>query len=149
MVIKAGFQEKHPNSLIWILFGCSFALFITGAIVYGVGTKSIKSKEDPMFNYWPLVDALCRIFPHVLVCVIYRLCRFSANKSVILALHVILAILAFIGTVFANEHQIYKGDAFNGSALIETAIIHKHIPKDPIIWIFSSWLEFLYVSSGL
>lgn len=145
MAIKLGFQEKHPNILIWILFGSSFTLFVVGAILYGLGTKKLWAEEDPMFIYWPLIDSMFRILPHVVVCIIYRLCRFSSNKSVALALHVIIAVFAFIGTVFANEHEIYKGGVTNVTALMQKAIIHKIVPKDPLIWIFSSWLEFFYV----
>lgn len=145
MAIIPRVQEKHPNYLIWILFCSSFVLFVIGAILYGFGTKKLRSDQDSMFNYWPLLDSMLRILPHVVVCVIYRLCRFYSNKSVVLALHVIIAVLAFIGTVFANEHQIWKGSTFSATAWIKVGKIHKIVPKDPVIWIFSTWLEFLYV----
>lgn len=146
MAVYPGFQEKHPNFLIWILFGFSFLFFLVSAILYSISIKRIVVEEDPLFDYWPLFDALFRVLPHILVCTIYKLCRFISNKSVILTLHIILAVLAFIGTVFANEHMIYKGETFNVTSFMETAIRHKHIPKDPLIWTFTSWLEFFYVS---
>lgn len=146
MAIKPGFQEKHPNSLIWILFSLSFMLFIIGVILYAISVRKLIIEEDPVFNYWPVIDALFRFMPHILTCTVFKLCRFCPDKSVVLALHVLLGIGAFLGSIFANEHMIYKGNAFNITAFIELAVLHEHIPKDPIIWTITTWLEFLYVS---
>lgn len=138
-------QENHPNCIIWLMFSLSCLVFVASAVYYLVALKG-STVMDIHFHYWPIIDAGCRILPHVLVCVIYRLCRFSMNKSGILAVHVIIAVLGFLGAVFGNEHEIYNISIFTYEPYIQRSLAHALIAKDPVIWIISSWTEFIYVN---
>lgn len=147
-MFKINFQEQYPNCVIWILFTSTLILFLIGLFTYFTFILSSESLNT-MYNYWPMIDAGTRIFLHVFASVIYRLCRRSHNKRVLLVLHVIIGLLAFLGGSIVNEHEYYKGQSFYGSAFIEKCNFYKKLINDPFLSLFSAFMELIYVKFAL